>query len=169
MVLSIPNNSNRSSIKSFGSIGETNFVAPDLVHIQKESYDWLLNDGIKELFDEISPIDDSSGDRFEVRFIDHEIREPIRSEEDCRKEEVTYSAPLYVTVELKILSTQEVKQQVLFMGDIPKMTKYGTFIINGAERVIVSQLVRSPGAYFQSSADPASGSCLLYTSDAADE
>ncbi len=157
MVLSIPNNSNRSSIKNFGSIGETNFVAPDLVHIQKESYDWLLNDGIKELFDEISPIDDSSGERFEVRFIDHEIREPIRSEEDCRKEEVTYSAPLYVTVELKILSTQEVKQQVLFMGDIPKMTNYGTFIINGAERVIVSQLVRSPGAYFQSNSDPASG------------
>ena len=157
MVLSIPNNSDRSSIKNFGSMGETNFVAPDLVHIQKESYNWLLKDGIKELFEEISPIDDSSGDRFEVRFIDHEIREPIRSEEDCRKEEVTYSAPLYVTVELKILSTQEVKQQVLFMGDIPKMTKYGTFIINGAERVIVSQLVRSPGAYFQSSADPASG------------
>ena len=157
MVLSIPNNSNRSSIKNFGSIGETNFVAPDLVHIQKESYDWLLKDGIKELFDEISPIDDSSGERFEVRFIDHEIREPIRSEEDCRKEEVTYSAPLYVTVELKILSTQEVKQQVLFMGDIPKMTNYGTFIINGAERVIVSQLVRSPGAYFQSNSDPASG------------
>ena len=157
MVLSIPNNSNRSSIKNFGSISETNFIAPDLVHIQKESYDWLLNDGIKELFEEISPIDDSSGERFEVRFIDHEIREPIRSEEDCRKEEVTYSAPLYVTVELKILSTQEVKQQVLFMGDIPKMTKYGTFIINGAERVIVSQLVRSPGAYFQSNSDPASG------------
>ena len=157
MVLSIPNNSNRSSIKNFGSIDETNFIAPDLVHIQKESYDWLLNDGIKELFEEISPIDDSSGERFEVRFIDHEIREPIRSEEDCRKEEVTYSAPLYVTVELKILSTQEVKQQVLFMGDIPKMTKYGTFIINGAERVIVSQLVRSPGAYFQSNSDPASG------------
>ena len=157
MVLSIPNNSNRSSIKNFGSISEINFIAPDLVHIQKESYDWLLNDGIKELFDEISPIDDSSGERFEVRFIDHEIREPIRSEEDCRKEEVTYSAPLYVTVELKILSTQEVKQQVLFMGDIPKMTKYGTFIINGAERVIVSQLVRSPGAYFQSNSDPASG------------
>ena len=94
MVLSIPNNSNRSSIKNFGSISETNFIAPDLVHIQKESYDWLLNDGIKELFEEISPIDDSSGERFEVRFIDHEIREPIRSEEDCRKEEVTYSAPL---------------------------------------------------------------------------
>ena len=117
---------------------------------------YLTEYGIK-LFEEISPIDDSSGERFEVRFIDHEIREPIRSEEDCRKEEVTYSAPLYVTVELKILSTQEVKQQVLFMGDIPKMTKYGTFIINGAERVIVSQLVRSPGAYFQSNSDPASG------------
>tara|TARA_B100001029_G_scaffold179805_1_gene191187 strand:- start:18022 stop:21903 length:3882 start_codon:yes stop_codon:yes gene_type:complete len=160
MVLSIPNNSNESSLKNFGIIDESNFDAPDLVHIQKESYDWLLDEGIRELFKEISPINDSSGDRFEVRFIDHEIREPIRSEEECRKEEITYSAPLYVTVELKIISSGEVKQQVLFMGDIPKMTKYGTFIINGAERVIVSQLVRSPGAYFQSNPDPASGRTL---------
>ena len=122
MVLSIPNNSNESSLKNFGIIDESNFDAPALVHIQKESYDWLLDEGIRELFKEISPINDSSGDRFEVRFIDHEIREPIRSEEECRKEEITYSAPLYVTVELKIISSGEVIQQVLFMGDIPKMT-----------------------------------------------
>ncbi len=160
MVLSIPNNNDRSPLKEFGLINEYDFQAPDLVHIQKSSYDWLLDEGIRELFDEISPIDDSSGDRFEVRFIDHEIREPIRSEAECRKEEITYSAPLYVTVELKILSNQEVKQQVLFMGDVPKMTKFGTFIINGAERVIVSQLVRSPGAYFQANSDPASGRTL---------
>ena len=94
MVLSIPNNSNRSSIKNFGSISETNFIAPDLVHIQKESYDWLLNDGIKELFEEISPIDDSSGERFEVRFIDHEIREPIRSRRLQKRRSYLFSATI---------------------------------------------------------------------------
>ena len=160
LVLSIPKNNGKNPLKDFGLIDESSFHAPDLVHIQKASYDWLMIEGIKELFDEISPIDDSSGDRFEVSFIGHEIREPLRTEEECRREEVTYSAPLYTTVELKIKSNQEVKQQVLFMGDIPKMTKFGTFIINGAERVIVSQLVRSPGAYFQANTDPTTGRVL---------
>ena len=119
---------------------------PDLIHIQLNSFSWLLNEGLAELFKEISPIDDLSGNRFELSFVSHEIRESRFSEQECREKEITYSAPMYSTVQLKIISTGMIKEQILFMGEIPKMTTYGTFIINGSERVVVSQLVRSPGA-----------------------
>ena len=130
---------------------------PNLLEIQTESFNWLKGPGILELIEEISPIEDFSGGRFEVRLIDHEIREPEFNEEQCREREITFQAPLYITVQLIIKETQEIKEQVLFFGHLPQMTKTGTFIINGAERVIVSQLVRSPGAYFTTETDPATG------------
>ena len=130
---------------------------PNLLEIQTESFNWLKGPGILELIEEISPIEDFSGGRFEVRLIDHEIREPEFNEEQCREKEITFQAPLYITVQLIIKETQEIKEQVLFFGHLPQMTKTGTFIINGAERVIVSQLVRSPGAYFTTETDPATG------------
>jgi DNA-directed RNA polymerase subunit beta len=133
---------------------------PNLVQVQINSFDWLKADGLKELFEEISPIEDFSGGRFELKFLEHEIREPKFTERECRQREITYSAPLYVTVQLIIKATGEVKEQVLFFGDVPMMTPNGTFVINGAERVVVSQLVRSPGAYFTTDTDPASGRSL---------
>jgi DNA-directed RNA polymerase subunit beta len=145
--------------KSFNSL-RTVVDVPNLVQVQINSFDWLKADGLKELFDEISPIEDFSGGRFELRFLDHEIRTPKLTERECRQREITYSAPLYVTVQLVIKATGEVKEQVLFFGDVPMMTPNGTFVINGAERVVVSQLVRSPGAYFTSDSDPTSGRAL---------
>jgi len=142
--------------KSFNRIPQVVEV-PNLIQIQLQSFEWLKGGGLKELFEELSPIEDFSGGRFELRFGGHEIRAPKQTERECRLKETTYSAPLYVTVQLLVKSTGELKEQTLFMGDIPMMTRNGTFIINGAERVVVSQLVRSPGAYFSADADPATG------------
>ncbi|HJN58871.1 MAG TPA: DNA-directed RNA polymerase subunit beta [Dehalococcoidia bacterium] len=152
-------NNGKYNYKGFNRLND-NIKTPELIHVQTNSFNWLLNQGLKELFEEISPIDDLSGGRFEVRFISHEVRDSKFSEEECREKEITYSAPLYATVQLKIISTGMIKEQILFMGELPKMTKYGTFIINGAERVVVSQLVRSPGAYFTTELDPTSGKTL---------
>ena len=151
--------SKQSDYKTFNSIRNTVDV-PNLVQVQVNSFDWLKTDGLKDLFDEISPIEDFSGGRFDLRFLNHEIRKPKHTERECRKREITYSAPLYVTVQLVIKETGEVKEQVLFFGDVPMMTQNGTFVINGAERVVVSQLVRSPGAYFTTKADPTTGRML---------
>ena len=122
---------------------------PNLIQIQTESFNWLKDDGLKELFEELSPIEDFPGGRFELSFGDHYFEDPGYSEVECREKEATYNAPLHVTVKLKIKASGsgqgEVKEQTLFIGDIPMMTSNGTFIINGAERVVVSQLVRSPG------------------------
>ena len=128
-----------------------------LVNIQIESFETLKTQGIREVLDEINPVQDVTGNRFELRFGAHSFREPRYSEEECRAREVTYEAPLYVTVELEVKETGEVKEQTLFFGDIPMMTSTGTFVINGAERVVVSQLVRSPGAYFTRVQDPSTG------------
>ena len=137
---------------------------PNLIQVQIESFEWLKTDGLKELFQEISPIEDFPGGRFELSFGDHFFEEPKYTEKKCREKEITYSAPLHVTVSLKIkaqgLAQGEVKEQTLFIGDIPAMTSTGTFIINGAERVVVSQLVRSPGVYFTTGSDPATGRLL---------
>jgi len=148
--------SEQPDYKAFNSIGN-NVDVPNLVQVQVNSFEWLKTDGLEELFEEISPIEDFSGGRFDLRFLSHEIREPKFSERECRQREITYSAPLYVTVQLVIKETGEVKEQVLFFGDIPMMTRNGTFVINGAERVVVSQLVRSPGAYFTTRTDPTTG------------
>ncbi len=145
--------------KSFNSL-RTVVDVPNLVQVQINSFESLKTEGLSDLFAEISPIEDFSGGRFELKFLDHEIREPKFTERECRQREITYSAPLYVTVQLVIKATGEVKEQVLFFGDVPMMTPNGTFVINGAERVVVSQLVRSPGAYFTSDADPTSGRAL---------
>ena len=137
------------------------FDVPNLLQVQLGSFDWLKTDGLRELFEEISPIEDQTGDRFELTFEDHFFDEPRFSEEECREREITYTAALYVTVTLKIKASGagqgEIKEQQIFMGDIPMMTTTGTFIINGAERVVVSQLVRSPGVYFTANLDPNTG------------
>ena len=117
--------SKQSDYKTFNSIRNTVDV-PNLVQVQVNSFDWLKTDGLKDLFDEISPIEDFSGGRFDLRFLNHEIRNPKNTERECRKREITYSAPLYVTVQLVIKETGEVKEQVLFFGDVPMMTQNGT-------------------------------------------
>jgi len=157
-----PSNTFYRNVKSFNHI--QNIVdVPNLIQVQLRSFDYFTTDGLRELFEEISPIEDFSGGRFALAFLGHEIREPKFTERECRMREITYSAPLYVTVELEVKSGEaagEKKQQTLFMGDVPMMTRNGTFVINGAERVVVSQLVRSPGAYFTRDVDPASGRAL---------
>ena len=119
-----------------------------LVQLQIASFDWLKREGIRELLDEVNPIQDVTGRRYELQFGEYEFREPKFTEQACRMRESTFEAPMYVTVKLVIKETGEIKEQTLYFGDLPQMTGTGTFVINGAERVVVSQLVRSPGAYF---------------------
>ena len=143
-------------VRSYAKIPQV-IEVPSLIQVQLGSFKWLQDDGLMEVFKEISPIEDFTGNRFQLFFLDHEFRTPKHTEEECRKKETTFSAPLYVRVQLRVRETGEIKEQQLFMGDIPQMTPSGTFIINGAERVVVSQLVRSPGAYFTAETDPATG------------
>ncbi|NQW16682.1 MAG: DNA-directed RNA polymerase subunit beta, partial [Chloroflexi bacterium] len=159
MVIASRSRSSQITNKYFNRI-ERVMDVPNLIQIQLDSFKWLKGDGLKDLFEEISPIEDFSGGRFELSFLDHSWEDPKQTERECRLKETTYSASLYVTVQLTIKATGELKQQRLFMGDVPMMTRNGTFIINGAERVVVSQLVRSPGAYFTASKDPATGRTL---------
>ena len=133
---------------------------PNLIQVQIESFNWFRGEGLRELFKEVSPIQDFTGGRFALDFVDHEFQDPKYSEQECRQREVTYSAPMYVTARLTVKDTSEVKEQKLFLGDIPIMTSNGTFVINGAERVVVSQLVRSPGVYFTTEEDAATGRVL---------
>ena len=148
--------------RSFSKI-KTILDVPDLIDVQKDSFNWFKTKGLSDLFEEISPIEDSQGQnsRFALKFVDHDFENPKFSEDDCRSQEKTFDAALYVTVELQINATGpgqgEVKEQRLYVGNIPMMTSTGTFIINGAERVVVSQLVRSPGVYFTEDRDPGSG------------
>lgn len=126
---------------------------PDLIEVQKKSYEWFLNEGLKEVFDDISPIEDYTGNLI-LEFVDHSLYgEPKFSEVECKERDATYSVPLKLKVRLINKETGEIKEQETFMGDFPLMTDRGTFIINGAERVIVSQLVRSPGVYFNMTRD----------------
>ena len=139
-------------------------TVPNLIQVQLDSFDSFKTKGLRELFDEISPIEDFPGGRFELSFGEHYFEEPKYTEEECREKEATYSTPLHVTVNLRIKASGpgegEIKEQTLFVGDIPMMTTTGTFIINGAERVVVSQLVRSPGVYFTVDPDPNTGRTL---------
>ena len=139
---------------SFAKIDEV-LPIPDLVGIQRESFDWLLRDGIREVLEEVSPIQDFT-EQFQLSFKTHQFREIKHSEEDCRDKDVTFSAPLFVQAEFINKATGEIKEQEVFMGDFPMMTERGTFIINGTERVVVSQLVRSPGVYFSRELDKTS-------------
>jgi len=149
------------SKKSYAKIAHVLDI-PHLIHIQLASFDWFKNEGLRELLDEISPIEDFTGTRMKLRFREYSFGEPKHSELECRERDMTYSAPLKVWVELEVKETGEVKEQELFMGDFPLMTANGTFVINGAERVVVSQLVRSPGVYFTLETDPTTGRQLCY-------
>ena len=127
---------------------------PNLIEVQKDSYQWFLTDGLKEVFDDISPITDYSG-QLSLEFVDFQLCREDRkySIEECKERDTTYAAPLKVKVRLHNKETDDFKQHDIFMGDLPLMTETGTFVINGAERVIVSQLVRSPGIYYAISHD----------------
>ncbi len=122
---------------------------PNLIEVQKDSYKWFLDEGLKEVFADISPINDFSG-KLSLEFIDftYDEKDAKHSIEECKERDVTYSAPLKVRVRLINKETEEISEHEIFMGDLPLMTETGTFVINGAERVIVSQLVRSPGIYY---------------------
>ncbi len=128
---------------SFSKLDEV-LPLPDLVGIQRESFDWLLNEGLKEVLEEVSPIEDFT-EQFQLYFGRHDFKEVKASEEECRDKDITYSQPLFVEATFVNKVTGEIKEQEVFMGDFPIMTERGTFIINGTERVVVSQLVRSPG------------------------
>ena len=131
---------------------------PNLIEVQLASYRWFQEEGIKHLLEEISPIKDFTGNRLELSFIGYEFREPRYSEQECCQREQTYSVPLYVKARLLVKSTGEIKEPFdLFFGDIPMMTAKGTFITSGTERVVVSQLLRSPGIYFTAEEDTNTG------------
>jgi DNA-directed RNA polymerase subunit beta len=134
---------------------------PNLIQTQTDSFHWFVESGLRELFDEITPITDFTGKNLELHFRDYYFEEPKFSEEECRTRDLTFSKPLKVEVDLVIKETEEVKHQTVFMGDFPWMTDQGTFIINGAERVVVSQLVRSPGVYYTGAEDPSTGRMLF--------
>ena len=129
---------------------------PNLIQIQTDSYNWFVNEGLREVFSDISPIQDYAGNLV-LEFLDHKLNTPEDppkyEQEECKERDVTYAAPLKVVVRLINNETGEIKEQEVFMGDFPLMTDKGTFIYNGAERVVVTQLVRSPGPYYDSSVD----------------
>ncbi len=164
--------------RSYARISEV-LELPNLIEIQTASYQWFLDEGLKEMFHDISPIEDFTGNLV-LEFIDYSLGEPKYSVEESKNRDVTYSAPLRVKVRLINKETGEVKEQEVFMGDFPLMTETGTFIINGAERVIVSQLVRSPSVYYSEKIDkngkkgftatviPNRGAWLEYETDAKD-
>ncbi|MGF7186154.1 DNA-directed RNA polymerase subunit beta [Desulfitispora alkaliphila] len=138
---------------NYGKIKEV-LEMPNLIEIQQKSYEWFLDVGLREMFSDISPIQDFTGNLV-LEFVDYSLGDPKYEVDECKERDVTYAAPLRVKVRLINKETGEVKEQEVFMGDFPLMTDKGTFIINGAERVIVSQLVRSPGVYFSEQIDQA--------------
>ncbi len=137
---------------------------PNLIEVQKDSYQWFLDEGLKEVFDDISPIADYNG-RLSLEFVDFSLCEDEvkYSIEECKERDATYAAPLKVRVRLHNKESEDISEHEIFMGDLPLMTKTGTFVINGAERVIVSQLVRSPGIYYDIQKDKY-GKIFLYSS-----
>src|SRR5690348_194964 len=138
---------------------------PSLIQVQLDSFDWFKREGLKDLFAEISPIEDFTGKNLKLEFLFDDDKDPFEApkytEDQCRERDATYAAPLHVRARLTNKETGEIIEKEVFMGDFPLMTKEGTFIINGAERVVVSQLVRSPGVYFTADEDPASGRMLF--------
>lgn len=137
--------------RSYARISEV-LELPNLIEIQTASYEWFLEEGLREMFQDISPIEDFTGN-LSLEFVDYSLGEPKYPVDESKERDVTYNAPLRVKVRLINNETGEVKEQEVFMGDFPLMTDTGTFIINGAERVIVSQLVRSPSVYFNEKID----------------
>ena len=139
---------------SFAKIPEV-LPLPDLLSVQHESFAWFINQGLKEIFDEISPIEDFTGS-LALELTDHRFSEPTMSIEDAKERDANFAVPLFVTARFINRQTGEIKEQQVFLGDFPMMTDNGTFIINGTERVVVSQLVRSPGVYYDMSLDKTS-------------
>jgi len=135
---------------------------PNLIEVQLQSFRWFQEEGLRHVLEEVSPIKDFTGNRLELTFVDYEFREPRHSEQECLQRDLTYSAPLYIKTRLLIKQTGEIKEQDLFLGEIPLMTARGTFITSGAERVVVSQLLRSPGVYFTVEEDTSSGLPLCH-------
>ncbi|HRK99509.1 MAG TPA: DNA-directed RNA polymerase subunit beta, partial [Trichococcus flocculiformis] len=164
--------------RSYSRISEV-LELPNLIEIQTDSYKWFLETGIKEMFKDITPIEDHTGN-LALEFVDYEFHAPKYTVSEARAHDANYSAPIYVKLRLINKETGEIKDQEVFFGDFPLMTDMGTFIINGAERVIVSQLVRSPGVYFHNKMDkngkesfgntliPNRGAWLEYETDAKD-
>ena len=138
--------------RSYAKIDEV-LALPNLIEVQKRSYQWFIDEGLKEIFEDVSPIQDFTGNLV-LEFVGYSLGEPKYPVEECSERDSTYSAPLRVKVRLINKYSGEVKEQEVFMGDFPLMTDKGTFVINGAKRVIVSQLVRSPGVYYHRSIDP---------------
>ena len=133
---------------SFAKINEV-LEMPNLIEVQKNSYNWFLNEGLREVFNDVASITDYTGNLV-LEFIDYRLDDtPKYTVEQCKERDVTYAAPLRVKARLLNKETGEIKESEVFMGDFPLMTDSGTFVINGAERVIVSQLVRSPGVYYK--------------------
>jgi len=153
--------SNGSRI-TYGRIPDMLPVA-ELIETQIRSFNWFKREGLRELFEEINPITDYTGKNYELKFLDYEFGQPKFDKEECRNRDMTFAAPLRINTRLTIRTGEnagEIKESEVFMGDFPIMTEEGTFIVNGTERVVVSQLVRSPGIYFTSSEDRASGRML---------
>ena len=147
MVKVKPVQNGRTTRMSFSHINEV-IGMPNLIEIQKNSYNWFLEEGLHEVFHDIAAIEDYTGNLV-LEFVDYRLdKNPKYSIKECKERDATYAAPLYVTARLFNKQTGEVKEQEIFMGDFPLMTESGTFVINGAERVVVSQLVRSPGIYY---------------------
>ena len=136
---------------SFGKIPEA-MELPNLISVQRESFERFKDEGLREAFKESSPIQ-SQNHVLEVTFGEHQFGDPAHTVEECREKDMTYQAPLLTDVRLTNKETGEIKEQLVFMGDFPMMTDQGTFIINGTERIVVSQLVRSPGVYYSSEMD----------------
>ena len=169
----------KTTRKSFARIEEI-LEMPNLIEVQKKSYEWFLDQGLREVFDDTASITDYTGN-LELSFLDFSMdEEPKYSIEECKARDATYATPLKVRMRLRNKETGEIKEQEIFMGDFPKMTHAATFIINGAERAIVSQLVRSPGVYYGKELDktdkvllsatviPYRGAWLEYETDAND-
>ncbi|MCB2224767.1 MAG: DNA-directed RNA polymerase subunit beta [Actinobacteria bacterium] len=144
----------RSKRFSFAKIPEV-LPPPDLLSVQHESFEWFLERGLREIFEEISPIEDFTG-TLALELTDHRFEDPTLSIEEAKERDANYSCPLFVTARFMNRQTGEIKEQQVFLGDFPMMTPNGTFIINGTERVVVSQLVRSPGVYFDQTLDKTS-------------
>ncbi len=137
--------------RTFAKIPEI-LEVPNLIAIQRDSFQWFLEEGLHETFQDISPIEDFTGN-LAVEFGEHSFGDPKYSPEDCKEKDMSYQAPLFVVVRFINRETGEIKEQDVFMGDFPLMTDWGTFVINGTERVVVSQLVRSPGVYYSEELD----------------
>jgi len=164
MVFTLPHTEKRMLLvprKSYTKLPQI-LAVPNLIEVQLESFRWFQEKGLKRLLEEVSPTKDFTGNRLELSFVNYEFRAPRHSEQECRHRDLTYSAPLYVRARLLIKGTGEIKEQDLFFGNIPLMTAKGTFITTGAERVVVSQLLRSPGVYFTIEEDATSGRALCH-------